>query len=442
MASFLDFFKRYQADVTTERETALKRLDWIREFRRKDVQGMEGEVGATGADGTVNGEVPVGVVPTDLPTVSDYTGPEASTARNPWAKDKNKPYRANMKSVISSSDTWNPKCIEWGRKYNINPIFLKMVLGIESGGQPGLLEKGGNGKGLFQITPPNIDTPCDASRLLDPEYNMEILSKVVHNEKVRQAKASKSPLTIHEIAWRYNGKSANGKCYADTFGELVDGCKRSRNESIFFTDSPNKNSTNTNEKTEGGSTTIRNSSEAFTHIFKKEEELIETHYPTRHEFKGEGFIAPNGNRREYAMNLFYERKKDMFKNCKKLNEEDYFMSKKCVMRVANEFYPVLNSIVKDLRAESLYQDRIPVVEALNPSLEGSQHSWGGGIKIKSESREHAIRVADVVWRKGLRAVAIGGNFDNEDGFVHFDIGPAGYWQYDGQGVYQGPFSLR
>ena len=68
----------------------------------------------------------------------------------------------------------------------------------------------------------------------------------------------------------------------------------------------------------------------------------------------------------------------------------------------------------------------------------SPHEAGCAIDIKVTGVEDARKLADVAWQCGFRAIAIGGDIEGGNGFLHLDIGPKSEWGYDDIPVYNGP----
>jgi hypothetical protein len=76
-----------------------------------------------------------------------------------------------------------------------------------------------------------------------------------------------------------------------------------------------------------------------------------------------------------------------------------------------------------------------------PGLDPGAHGWGGAVDIGAHGKADALKIADIAWGIGFRAVSIGGSLNSGLGFVHVDCGPPGSWSY-GYGSYQGPGSIK
>lgn len=162
-----------------------------------------------------------------LPTSADYSGPDSSAAKNSSGKS----YKTGIKAQLAGTDKWNTNIIGWANKYNINPLFIKIIIAFESGGNASLVEKGVSGRepgrGLFQITPGRVGFDVDPSRLHDVDYAVVQFAKVVESK----ISAAKGDLSVKEIAWRYNGKVA-GNPYPDAFMEVYRGLGGGANDTI------------------------------------------------------------------------------------------------------------------------------------------------------------------------------------------------------------------
>lgn len=465
----LGFEEKYLKKMEKWSEAYKIRTDFVSKFKLKpektkgyftlvgDTSATKTEGEQTNSDGTVvTGDT------SGLPTAADYKGPANATAGNPWSPGK--PYRSNMKGVIEATDKWNAQLVQWGKEFNINPIFMKMVMALESGGDANLRERGGNGVGLFQITPPNIDTPCDPSRLTDPKYNADIFCKVIHNEKVAQAKAKGSPLTVYEIAWRYNGKSAKGKPYADTVKELIEGVGRSANESIFFTAPDTKTPDNASMENIGGgppkksSISLRTMALTETPSITKEE--IQKRAEAYHTYNSRTkpmyqvqrgkitpyrFIPPTLSRDGYAILRKNEAVEWNWQGWAPLPDKDF-------VHLGNPHENFYSPEAREMFSRILMKlgwNRIEVIQGfipVNKQAPNSMHVAGLAMDIRVNNIMEALFVADTAWECGLRAIAIGGDrldMDNP-GFVHIDCGPAGRWQYGYHDEYNGPgtFAIR
>ncbi|UOE58077.1 M23 family metallopeptidase [Cytobacillus oceanisediminis] len=69
----------------------------------------------------------------------------------------------------------------------------------------------------------------------------------------------------------------------------------------------------------------------------------------------------------------------------------------------------------------------------------SPHEAGCAMDILVGDIDEVREIADCAWLLGIRSIAIGGNFEQNKGFVHLDIAPKGKdFSYDGIPIYGGP----
>ena len=186
-----------------------------------------------GAEG--GGAVAGGADYSGLPTIANYNGPDTSVTTT----SSGRPYRSGLKGNLEGTDKWNNKIMEWAKAWKINPMFIKITMALESGGDEKLQEKGGNhnyepGRGLFQITLGAVDGNYDRGKLFDPDYNAQCFIEVI-NGKIADAKRKGSPETVYEISWRYNGKPP-GKItpYPKVVDEIMKGYGKDSAESIYY----------------------------------------------------------------------------------------------------------------------------------------------------------------------------------------------------------------
>ncbi len=124
-------------------------------------------------------------------TVVDYKGPDTVGSR------------AGLGSAIAGTDKWNDLMVKVGKEKSIDPLFLKVIMTIESAGVEkavGPPTRYGQALGLFQIIPGAVDTPVDANRLLTGEYNMKKAADIFLIEKGNAAKNRGVKMSVGEMA--------------------------------------------------------------------------------------------------------------------------------------------------------------------------------------------------------------------------------------------------
>ncbi|WP_214855005.1 peptidoglycan DD-metalloendopeptidase family protein [Exiguobacterium sp. s130] len=124
-------------------------------------------------------------------TVADYKGPDTIGSRE------------GLGSSIAGTDKWNDLMVKVGKEKGIDPLFLKVIMTIESGGNElaiGPPTRYGQAIGLFQIIPGAVDTPVDANRLRTAEYNTKKAADIFLNEKGNAAKNRGVKMSVGEMA--------------------------------------------------------------------------------------------------------------------------------------------------------------------------------------------------------------------------------------------------
>lgn len=126
-----------------------------------------------------------------LKTSADYKGPDTINTRSGWG------------SSLAGTDKWNSLMVKVGKEKGIDPLFLKVIMAIESAGTESAVgppTQYGQALGLFQIIPGAVDTAVDANRLLTGEYNMMKAADIFLNEKANIAKRLGKKLSVVEMA--------------------------------------------------------------------------------------------------------------------------------------------------------------------------------------------------------------------------------------------------
>lgn len=144
------------------------------------------------------GEIETGAKATGTPNTSSslktsaaYKGPDTINVRSGWG------------SALAGTDKWNAMMVKVGKAKGIDPLFLKVIMAIESAGSEkavGPPTQYGQALGLFQIIPGAVDTPVDANRLLTAEYNMNKAADIFLNEKASAAKRLGKKMSVVEMA--------------------------------------------------------------------------------------------------------------------------------------------------------------------------------------------------------------------------------------------------
>lgn len=148
------------------------------------------------------------------------------------------------------------------------------------------------------------------------------------------------------------------------------------------------------------------------------------------------YQPPQIGRMDYIRNRTREGFETNFYKFEKIDESQFVHLNR---NNSINFYPV-----DTIRVMSMLANRIGktmyVVNGFRSTKENltNAHTAGLAMDFMVETYQEAREIADAAYTMGLRAIAIQGEFnDDEEGFVHVDIGPAATWAYDGK-AYQGP----
>ncbi|HAN09308.1 MAG TPA: hypothetical protein DCP90_01700 [Clostridiales bacterium] len=142
---------------------------------------------------------------------------------------------------VTGTDQWNTLIERVSKEEGIDPIFIKCVMAIESGGyQQAHNTKNSNGTqdyGLMQVNT-SWGSYFDYNKMLyDPEYAIRSGIQVVKCKIASAEKSGEEP-TAFEILWRYNGKSAKGKRYAERVIKLYENLSGKTENEMVLTQKP------------------------------------------------------------------------------------------------------------------------------------------------------------------------------------------------------------
>jgi len=174
---------------------------------------------------------------------------------------------------------------------------------------------------------------------------------------------------------------------------------------------------------------------------KKVDAAFKEHYAYKPViFKG-GFIRPSGMTRESFLTerIGWGRSTD-YSGLESLDKSRFIHSEHYDGHEGNLYSPDAKSIFESLLLK-VKKPYFEVVSGFRYSEEGllSPHEAGCAIDIWVKDLEEVREIADCAWVMGIRSIAIGGNFEKQQGFIHLDICPKGKdFGYDGVSIYGGP----
>lgn len=173
-------------------------------------------------------EESVGSSNSELFGAKEYKGPDQTATRNPWNGGVG-PFTSGIKQKISNVDKYDDMILKHAKTNNMDPMLCKIMIVMESGGRADAISSDGHGSiGLTQITPGNVGIAVDASKLRDPDYNIEMTYKIMES-KAGMLKSMNMATTVQNISYAWNGIATNGKIYSNAFKEIYEGFGLSAN---------------------------------------------------------------------------------------------------------------------------------------------------------------------------------------------------------------------
>lgn len=145
---------------------------------------------------------------------------------------------------VAGTDKWNDLILKVSEEEEVDPVFVKCIMTLESAGEQDLVCTNGNSTkdyGLMQINSTWESSFNFDEILSNPEYAIRAGIKVIKIKIDSAIRNGKEP-TVHEVAWRYNGYSEKGNLYANRFVTLYeDITDTSSNETIILKTKENVN---------------------------------------------------------------------------------------------------------------------------------------------------------------------------------------------------------
>ena len=139
--------------------------------------------------------------------------------------EENKKY----KTKVAGTDAWNDRIYELSKQYNVDPIFVKSLMVLESGGDIKAGYPNGSYCGLMQVYK---GYGYDLERIYtDGDYAICAGLDIILN-KAKSAKLKGNAATCFEIAWRYNSYSEKGLPYANKASSLYEELSGNSRETV------------------------------------------------------------------------------------------------------------------------------------------------------------------------------------------------------------------
>lgn len=140
----------------------------------------------------------------------------------------NNSYQSGFKARLQACDKWDALIYKVANKNGVDPLLLKLIVMMESSGNPDAISGDGAGSiGLTQITPGNVGIAVDTNRLTEPEYNLQKACEIMKGPKYRIMKGLGYAPNAKNMAHLWNGwpggDGENDSPYANTIELLYRG---------------------------------------------------------------------------------------------------------------------------------------------------------------------------------------------------------------------------
>lgn len=146
------------------------------------------------------------------------------------------------KERVAGTDRWNDLILKVSLEENIDPVFVKCIMALESAGDENLVHYNKNStydSGLMQVNSSWVE--YDKERLLyDHEYAIRCGIEVI-KAKIHAAEVNGKVPTAYEVAWRYNGYCEQGRKYASKFVTLYSELSKNTGDNTIVLSTKNNN---------------------------------------------------------------------------------------------------------------------------------------------------------------------------------------------------------
>lgn len=175
----------------------------------------------------------------------------------------------------------------------------------------------------------------------------------------------------------------------------------------------------------------------FAYIESKDPGAIEEEWIVmpRGEFVSSSYRPPSSERSMYLKNRTREAFESDFAFFDELDEQLFPHLKR---QGSLNYYPKDTRMALEILQKQMGR-KLFIVNGFRSTKEGytNAHTAGLAVDVLVHSYEEAKELADMAWMVGFRAIGIAGDFNEGEGFVHLDIGPATFLNYGGK-TYRGP----
>lgn len=463
--------ERYIDRLKKGKEAYQVRKDFLKNFTLKATKPIS--PGAKNVDGENFAGVANVKLNGNMPTISQYQGPDQY-----FDQKIGRVYQTGIKSKVAGTDKWNDEIIKQAGKAGVNPLLVKVIMAVESGGEHDPTPNGSGYVGLMQVGQ-GIASATGLSWATiksDPASNIyagcvelkqkhEYAQTVIKNAGSLYTKFKNMgyelKADVHGCAWLYNGFSVptqtsdkvhtGGYVYANQIAAMYAGFGRNAHVDTALTlnvlqngSAPSLNSSGSGSTNNSVAPSARSLAASSTSAQELELDTTPDYY-LRDDYnfsykvpigsmKGDNFKAPSYIRARYIQDrklsaLFAE--KDEYAP---LPDNEFIH----MGNIYENFYsPEARSAFISLKNRLGYRQVI-VSRGYDPNLTGVEttHSIGIAMDIYAATPEEATLIADTAWLIGIRAIAIGPKF------VHVDVGPEACWNYDRLPAYRGPNTIK
>lgn len=126
---------------------------------------------------------------------SNYKGPDSTE------------HQSGFRARLKTADRWDPIILQVANKNKVDALLLKILVMMESSGNPDAVSSDGVGsRGLTQITPNTYGGKyIGGDRLFEPQYNLESACYILLKDKLPMAKGRGRTASVTNMAHYWNG---------------------------------------------------------------------------------------------------------------------------------------------------------------------------------------------------------------------------------------------